>query len=548
MYKRKRRYNRQETDEINSVAKGKSVEATGPPLAGEPHIPVSGDIGVVRQAVLDILGSPPDLAFREFSFGTTRPVRCLVAHIDGLTDPVSVADNLIRPLVELPQLAPDAVDITPTNAADMVKERLTSVWQLRTDNDLGRAVTAMLDGQVLLFIEGSSEAIIAGRRQIPGRQVDNPDIQQVIRGPREAFTERIRDNTGLIRKRLSHESLRIEQLRIGRLTNTVVCLVWIEGIVSPKVLEEARKRLKRIDIDAIIDSGYIEELIEDQPWSPFPTVYNTERPDSFCASLLEGRVGILTDGSPEGLIVPASFVMFFQSAEDYYQRFHITLLIRLIRLIAAFLSLLLPSIYIAATTFHHEMIPTALLLSIAAGRETVPFPAVIEALFMVFAFEILREAGIRLPGIVGQAVSIVGALVIGQAVVSAGVVSSFMVIVIALTEIASFALPFYDMGATLRILRYPIIVLAASLGVFGIIISLLAMLIHLCSLRSFGSPYLTGISPFIPRDVHDIFVRVPWPMMRWRPRLAGQRHPERQATGSGPRRPKGRGRENETTD
>lgn len=545
VYKGKRKEDQQSNtvkEEIERVAAGRSSEVNGPPRPYEPRVPIPERIDDVRQAILDLLGNPPDLGFREFWFGTGQPVRCLSVYIDGVTDPVSVAGDLLQPLMEIPYISHVDMEVTHANAFDLIHERLSSTWILKTLDELGQAVSSMLAGVVLLFVEGQSKCMMTGRRDTPGRDVQEPRIQQVIRGPREAFTETIRDNTGLVRKRITHASLRIERINIGRLTNTIVDLVWIQGLANDKLVQEARVRLNRIDIDAIFDSGYVEELIEDQPWSPFPTVYNTERPDTFCASLVEGRVGILVDGSPEGLVIPGNLVMFFQSAEDYYERFHITILTRGIRLIAAFISLLLPTIYVAATTFHHELIPTALLLSIAAGRESVPFPAAIEALLMIFTFEIVREAGVRLPGVIGQAVSIVGALVIGQAVVSAGIVSPIMVVIIALTEISSFALPFYDMGATLRILRYPLILLAATLGIFGIVIGVLAIIIHLCGVRSFGDPYFVGLAPIVRRDVKDIFIRVPWPAMKWRPRLPGQRYPQRQGPSSGPKRPKRKGR------
>ena len=229
--------------------------------------------------------------------------------------------------------------------------------------------------------------------------------------------------------------------------------MFIKGIVNDKVVEEVRKRLDRIDIDGILESGYIEELIQDETYTPFPTVYNTERPDVIAAGLLEGRIAILVDGTPFVLLVPALFTQYFQSAEDYYQRSDFGLL-RMLRYLALFIALLGPSLYIAITTFHQEMLPTALLISLAAQREGVPFPAFIEALMMEVTFEILREAGVRMPRAVGQAVSIVGALVIGQAAVEAGIVSAAMVIVVSITAIANFSFPSFNMAISIRILRF----------------------------------------------------------------------------------------------
>jgi len=538
MYKRKRKHGPQAMRDIGAVASGASAVGQGPPRPDEPRVAIAAEVGANRDAIINVLGNPPDLALREFSFGIDQPVHCLVAYIDGLTDPVAVADHLIEPLMMAPRLAVRDTAVTRSNAMDMISERLASVWHLLVETDLGKAVKAMLEGVCLVFVDGCDRCLEVGRKEPPKRQITTTETEQVIRGPREGFTETLRDCTGLVRKRLATPALRFETLSIGRLSNTAVSIVWLQGVANDKIVAEVRRRLQRIDIDGIMDGAYIEELIEDQPYSPFSTVYHTERPDAFCAHLLEGRVGILVDGSSQALVVPATMVMFFQTSEDYYTRFHLTILIRFIRLMASFNSLLLPPVYIAATTFHHNLIPTAFLLSIAAGRESVPFPAVVEALFMVFTFEAVREAGIRLPGIIGQTVSIVGALVIGQAVVSAGVVSPIMVIIIALTEVGSFAVPAYDMAATLRLLRYPLMLLAATLGMFGIAVGLLALLIHLCCLRSFGVPYLSGLTPLTARSAKDIFIRAPWPQMKFRPRPTAQKHAERQSQRSGPQRPK----------
>lgn len=533
MYKHRKGYGPQARRDINAVAAGTSASGKGPPGPDEPRIPIAAELSANRAALTKLLGNPPDLALREFAFGIDQPVSCLVAYIDGLTDPAVVAEHLIEPLMMAPRVAVRDTALTRSNALDMICEHLASVWHLLIETDLGSALKALLGGVCLVFIDGCDRCLAVGRKEPPKRQITTTETEQVIRGPREGFTETLRDCTGLVRKRLATPALRLEALSLGRLSNTAVNIVWLQGVASDKIVAEVRQRLKRIDIDGIMDAGYIEELIEDQPYSPFSTVYHTERPDAFCAHLLEGRIGILVDGSSQALIVPATLTMFFQSPEDYYTRFHLTILIRFIRLLASFNSLLLPPVYIAATTFHHNLIPTAFLLSIAAGRESVPFPAVIEALFMVFTFEAVREAGVRLPGIIGQAVSIVGALVIGQAVVSAGVVSPIMVIIIALTEVGSFAVPAYDMAATLRLLRYPLMLLAATLGMFGIAVSLLALLIHLCCLRSFGVPYLDGLTPLTAQSAKDVFVRAPWPHMKFRPRLTAQKHPERQAEQSG---------------
>jgi spore germination protein KA len=273
-----------------------------------------------------------------------------------------------------------------------------------------------------------------------------------------------------------------------------------------------------------LESGYVEQMIEDETYTPFPTVYHTERPDVIAADLLEGRVAILVDGTPIVLVAPSTFISFMQAAEDYYQRADISTLIRILRFISIFISLLGPSFYIAITTFHQEMLPTELLISLAAQREGVPFPAFIEALMMEVSFEILREASLRMPKAIAQSISIVGTLVIGTAAVDAGIISAAMVIVVAITAVSSFVLPSMAMSMTIRMLRFPMMALGASFGLFGIIVGSIAIIIHMCSLRSFGVPYMSPFAPFISEDIKDTIIRVPqWAMFK-RPRLYNQKN------------------------
>ena len=300
--------------------------------------------------------------------------------------------------------------------------------------------------------------------------------------------------------------------------------MYLNGIVNDKLVEEARIRLGRIDIDAVFESGNIEELIQDETFTPFPTLYNTERPDVIAAGIMEGRIAILVDGTPFVLMAPALFTQFYQSAEDYYQRADFATLLRLLRYVCFFISLLAPSLYIAITTFHQELLPASLLISLAAQREGIPFPAFIEAVVMEITFEILREAGVRLPKTVGQAVSIVGALVIGQAAVEAGLVSPAMVIIVAITAISNFVIPSFNMGITIRILRFLLMLIAASFGLFGVTVGLIAIVLHLCSLRSFGIPYMSPMAPFILADQKDTIFRFPQWALYARPRLISQKN------------------------
>ncbi|GAB7389013.1 hypothetical protein BSNK01_28510 [Bacillaceae bacterium] len=318
-------------------------------------------------------------------------------------------------------------------------------------------------------------------------------------------------------------------MQVGRYTKTDVVIVYVEGLADETLVEEVKRRLERIDIDGILDSGYLEQLIEDDPFSPFPQILTTERPDNVTAHLLEGRVAILTDGSPTALVVPAPLFSFLKSPDDYYDRFIIGTAIRWLRYILFMISLLLPSLYVAVLTFHQEMVPFSLLLTVVAAREQLPFPAFVEAFIMEVMFEALREAGIRLPKQIGPAVSIVGALVIGEAAVSAGIVSPTMVMIVAITGVASFAVPRYNAAIALRLLCFPIIILAGTLELLGVMLGIIAIIVHLCTLRSFGVPYLSPMAPTKQRDMKDVLLRAPLWMMKTRPRLTGDYDLFRQA-------------------
>jgi len=323
-------------------------------------------------------------------------------------------------------------------------------------------------------------------------------------------------------------------LKIGRETKTQVIITYIENIADPTLIKEVKNRLSRIDIDGVLESGYIEEFIEDHPFSPFPQVLTTERPDVASANLLEGRVAILVDGTPFVLIVPVTLYSLLQAADDYYQRYLIGTLVRWLRYVFLLIALTLPSLYVAILTFHQEMIPTTLLLTIARTREEIPFPALVEALIMEVTFEVLREAGLRLPKQIGSAVSIVGALVIGDAAVNSGLVSAPMVMVVAITGIASFAIPRYNAAIAFRMLRFPMIFLAGTLGLLGIMLGLITIIVHLSTMRSFGVPYLSPFAPMQVSEMKDSLVRAPWWSLRKRPHFTGEYNKHRQPPGQKP--------------
>ncbi len=483
-----------------------------------------------------ILNHCSDVVYREFLLAQNEQIRLALIYTDGLADITQISDQIMRALALEVPMAASGQQITKARALEFIKQRGLCIQKIKESELLEDIIHAILSGDTVLLVDGHATAIINGSRGWEKRSIVEPEAEPTVRGPREAFVESLRVNTSLIRRKIKSPNLKSEVLRLGEVTDTDVVIMYVEGIVNEKLVAEVKSRLKRIKIDGILESGYIEELIEDNPWSVFPTINHTERPDRVAAMLLEGRVAILVDGTPFVLIVPNLFVEYLHAGEDYYERFLFSSAVRMLRFLAMLIALTLPGLYVTVVSFHHELLPTALLLSIAAQHEAVPYPVIIEVLLMEVTFEILREAGIRLPRPIGQAVSIVGALVIGEAAVRAGLVAASTVIVVAGTGIASFVIS-YNVSISLRLLRFFIMFLSAFLGLFGLISGLAVIGIHLCTLRSFGVPYLSPVVPTTGIDLTDTVVRAPWWGMLSRPRLIARQNQKRQGQGLKPSPP-----------
>ncbi|MEW9673774.1 spore germination protein [Ammoniphilus sp. 3BR4] len=472
-----------------------------------------------------------DIVFRKLTLGKQQ-IPAFIIFIQGMADEVIINESIMKSLMELQ----DTQIETPIT--EMIQKSFLQIGHTQEISLTSDIVEAALNGETILLVNGANRGIRIATQGMPSRNVSEPTTEAVVRGPKVGFTEDINVNTSLLRKLMKTPQLKMESLALGRVTKTKVMISYLNGTVDDKLVEEVRRRLQKIDVDSILESGYIEELIEDNPLSVFPQLQSTERPDKIAAAILEGRVAILVDGSPFVLVAPSTFVQFLHASEDYYERYIFSTAVRWIRYLFFLIALFLPGIYVAVTTYHHEMIPTPLLIGIAGAHEGVPFPSIVEALIMEITFEALREAGVRLPRPVGQAVSIVGALVIGQAAVEAGIVSPGMVIVVALTGIASFTIPSHSLAFSIRVLRFGMLVLAGFMGLYGILLGLLALLIHVTSLRSFGIPYLTSLAPFKIQDIKDVLWRAPWWAMEERPSLIGMNNRSRQKFFQKPRPPK----------
>lgn len=476
-----------------------------------------------------------DIVFYEFQLSGIQ--KGVLICLDGMIDSDIIDSDVMKPLLNVGKIIFLSADIPLRDMETFLQEQVIHVSQVSIGKTIQEAINHILDGDTVLLLDGVKQALFISTKGWDTRSIEEPSTEAVIRGPREGFTENLRTNTSLLRRRLKTSQLKMEAMKVGRLSNTNIVITYLDEVVESSLVAEVRERLNRIDIDAILESGYIEELIEDNPFSVFPQVNNTERPDKVAAYLLEGKIGILIDNTPFALLIPVTFYEMLQSSEDYYQHFMVSTVIRWLRFCMLGIALLLPSLYIAITTYHPEMLPTTLLLSVASGRETVPFPAFVEALIMEISFEGLREAGVRLPRTVGQAVSIVGALVIGQAAVQAGIVSAAMVIVVSITGISSFIFPVFSQGIAIRLLRFPMMICAATLGLYGILVACLILLIHMARLRSFGVPYLSPVAPLNLPSLKDIYVRVPWWGMVDRSDQTGKKNRKRMSHSLRPRSP-----------
>ncbi|RAP77030.1 spore germination protein [Paenibacillus montanisoli] len=465
-----------------------------------------------------------DVIFHAFTIGENK--KALLMYIEGLSDSKGIEDFVLTPILR-ERIGESSEDL------QSVKHKLL-VPQLKDFNTFLKCIEYLSNGYSILLLDNETQGVAIGLTRWEKRTIEEPSAESGIRGPREGFTETIRTNTSQLRRIIKSPHLKMESMIIGEYTQTNVVIAYIEGIADMALVEKVKNRLQSIEIDGILESGYIEEMIHDFPFSPFPQLLSTERPDVTCGNLLEGRFAILTEGTPFVLIAPITFAALMQSQEDYYQGFMISSFIRWLRYTFSGISLFLPSLYVAILTFHQEMLPGSLLLSMASAREVVPFPALVEALMMEISFEALREAGVRLPKQIGSAVSIVGALVIGQAAVQAGLISTPMVIVVALGGISSLMIPRYPVGISVRMLRFPMMILAGMFGLLGIMMGFIGIVLHLCHIHSFGVPYVSSLATTEGRQLRDVLFKAPLWMMDTRPTLTGGNNHIRQAPNQKP--------------
>ncbi len=467
---------------------------------------MSDDISTLLQAnensIKEIFKNSSDIVYNNFqSYSGTNAI---LVYIDGVVKKEVLNRDVITPFI--------------SNYKNYNVKKCIYVSGVIETKSISEAVDKILEFNAILFVEKMDTAYIIDCKEWQKRQIEEPSSEIAIRGPKEGFVESIRINTTLLRRKIKNPNLIFENLYIGKQTKTNVVICYLDGITNQEILNEVRERVKRINIDGIFESGYIEQYIEDNHLTLFSTIGNSEKPDVIAAKLLEGRCAILCDGTPHALIIPHLFIEEFQSSEDYYQRPYISSILRLFRILSFLISTLLPSIYVALQTFHQEMIPTQLLIRMAANRESIPFPAAAEATFMIIMFELLRESSTRLPRKMGSAISIVGALIIGEAAVNAGLVSSAMVIVISITAITSFInSPLLEV---IIIYRFAFLFLGSYMGLYGIICGIFLIVLHMTDLKSFGVPYMYPLTPFDKDGMKDYVIRFPLWLMKMRPKFS----------------------------
>lgn len=446
-----------------------------------------------------------DVLFNEFT--TLSGVNFLIVYIDGLVSKETLRRDVLNPFItKSKELQANA--LLDSN----VLKRLIAASIVET-HKMSAVIDDVLNGNAAMFVDGVNTALLIDSRGFEKRSVAEPDTESVIRGPREGFIENIRTNTSLLRRKIKNPNLVVENMSLGKQTRTNVAIAYIDGIVNQAVLGEVKRRLNKINSDSILETGYIEQFIEDSPFSPLATITNTQKPDILAAKLLEGRVGIFCDGTPHVLTVPHLFIETLQSSEDYYNRPLMASMWRIIRILALLISILVPGLYVALQTYHQEMIPTILLLRMAGSSSDIPFPAGAEMLIMSIFYELLRESGIRLPRAVGSAISIVGALIVGESAVNAGLVSAPVVIVIAIAGVSGFIVP--ALSEAVMIYRFFFLIAGTVMGLYGIVCGIFIVVMQAVSLRSFGVPYTSPLSPSAQGVYKDFMLRFPlWSMKR----------------------------------
>ncbi|WP_353093654.1 spore germination protein [Tissierella praeacuta] len=473
--------------------------------------------------IKDIFKNDDTIKFRRFQNQYNQDIKCLIVFINGMADNYLITENIIKPITI------NTMECLEKSPIDYLQSQIILSSECEKTNNVLDIINSIIDGDTVLFLEGSDEVITIESKGWKTRDIQEPDVERVVRGPREGFNESIIINLSLIRRKLRTNNLKFKFMDLGEITYTKLCVCYIEGLAREDVLNNLYEQLNNIKTDGILDAKYIQEYISKEPYSVFEITYTTEKPDVAVAKLLEGRIVVIIDGTPVAITLPFLFIETFQSADDYYLNYYYASLNRILRIIGFFLTISIPAIYLSLVTYNQEMVPTPLIMSIYASRLDVPLPTVFELIGLLLVFEILREAGTRMPSYIGQALSIVGALVLGSAAVDAKFVSAPIVIVVGMSGITSLITP--TLGGATIIIKIGLILLSSILGLYGYVIGMSFLLLHLLKLKSFGIPYMTNLATFTLQDLKDTGVRAPRWYMKYRPKHIAKKNPIRSSGG-----------------
>ncbi len=433
-----------------------------------------------------------DVVMRHITLGTAPPLRATLVYMEGLTDGKFITLGVLQPLM---LLAGGRREPLTGEMLSRISEEILPGSHVKMLGTFREVQSGINSGDTVIFLDGAGEALEVETKGWEHRGVDRPLIEQSIRGSQVAFSENLRVNTGLIRSMLRSSDLVTELIPVGTRSRVSCAVMYLNSVANADLVAEIKRRVSKINTDYLNDSGHLEQFIEDRFILPLPQALSTERPDRVAVHLSEGRVGIIVEGSPFAMVVPANFFTFFHSGEDFSLKPAAANFLRFLRLFGTLISTVLPGLYIALTYFHQEAVPTGLALAIAAAREEVPFPAWFEIFMMEVSFELIREAGVRIPGILGSTIGIVGAIILGQAAVAAQIVSPIIVILVAITGLASSIIPEFRMAFFARLSRFGLLLVSVTMGLVGLASGLLVMTVALCSMKSFGLPYMVPIAP-----------------------------------------------------
>jgi spore germination protein KA len=457
------------------------------------------DEKITSEKLKQMFADSQDIVFNNICVNNKNELRLTVAFVDGMINSKTADDDILKPLIQEEVFSSVR---TEEGLIDLIMCGTVYHCQRKLRYNMTDCVDDLLGGSVVLVFDSVGKAITFEEKGFERRNLTEPTNENVLKGSKEPFIEVLRVNTALVRRRIRASELKINHLIIGERTKTSVCVVYMQTIANDETVNEVIKRLSAIKIDGILSAGNIEGMICDKKMTIFPQLLYTERVDKFCANLLEGRVGIMIDGLPLAYLIPVNMNSFIQAPEDYALISPQSTFVRLIRYISMFVSVILPAFYVSVTTFHQEMIPTKLATSIISSKEDVPFPTFIEVLLMLLAFEVLLEAGLRLPKSIGQALSIVGALVIGEAAISANLLSPGVVIVVAAAGITGFVIPSQDLANADRLCRLFLVICSIIGGLYAVAVGIVVIVYHLCTIEAFGVPYL---SPFVSNEGKQVF-------------------------------------------